>query len=1001
MKRTKFSIKFRIVPVVAMLFACIAVSAQQISVSGKVTDTAGEAIIGATVSETGTTNATMTDLDGNFALRNVSSNGSLQISSIGYLTQTISVNGRTTINVTLQDDGGINLNEVVAIGYGTVRKNDATGSLTAINADQMGKGLAPNAQDLMIGKVAGLSVVSGGGAPTDGSTIRIRGGSSLSASNDPLIVIDGVPLSNNLLGGLGSVLNSINPNDIETFTVLKDASATAIYGTRASNGVILITTKKGISGTGKGSTFRVQYDGNTSVSTKRNQIDVLNGDEFRDFVKTTFAGATNEGSVLAKLGTYNTDWQSQIFQTGLNVDHNLSVLGSVKDFMPYRISFGYTDMNGILKTSSMERYTGSISLAPTFFDRHLTVNINAKGMYIKNRFADRGAIGEAAAFDPTQPVYDANSPFGGYWSWIGADGHLIKVGTKNPVARLMMQQDDSKAYQVIANTQFDYSVHFLPDLHLNLNLAYDYSYSDGKTWRPLNSPVQNEEYEFLRTYNVTHKNPLVEFFAQYKKEFGINSIDLMAGHSYQSFYRESPTIERHIGAFNDDGTPVEIITKDPSELRLESYFGRINYGLLNRYLLTATIRTDGSSRFLQGHRWGLFPAAALAWRISEESFLKNSKAVSNLKLRLGWGITGQQDIGVGDYPALNTYQTSPGVAANYYIDGQWIGLIKPLAYNPILTWEKTTTYNAGLDFGFANNRINGSIDVYHRLTKDLINTDVWIAMGTNYKETVIANLGSLKNDGIEFAINAVPVAKKNFKWEFGFNAAYNRNEITQLALGDNKLASKRFESTGGDGSFFLKIHQVGQHAGMYYVYEQVYNEQGQPIEGLYVDRNNDGIIDDYDMYPYHNADPKIIFGFNTRLTIKRWDFSIASHGSYGNYNYNSIASRNAELAPARVFANEFLSNRFKSAFDANFQMKQVLSDYYIQDASFYRIDNITLGYSFPTIGQVKVAGRVYGSVQNPFVFTKYKGLDPEISGGKDDNFYPRPVTFMLGLNLSF
>jgi iron complex outermembrane receptor protein len=969
-------------------------SAQTSVVKGKVTEPSGEAAIGVSVVVKGTTNGVMVSSDGSYTLSNVSQNSVIEFSSIGYKTVTVTFTGQPEISVTMEEDTQL-LDELVVVGYGSVKKTDATGAVTAIKADLNGRGLAPNAQDMMIGKIAGVSVISGGGAPTDGATIRIRGGSSLSANNDPLIVVDGIPLGGGP-GGVGNMLSSINPTDIETFTVLKDASATAIYGSRASNGVIIITTKKGASGK-----IKVTYDGNVSFSTKRNQVDVLSGDEFRDFVKKTFAGASNEGSVLAKLGTENTDWQKEIFRTTVNTEHNLSIYGGVKDFLPYRVSLAYTDLNGILKTAGMDRYTGNVSMSPVLFDKHLTVNLNVKGMYIKNRFADRGAIGAATAMDPSQPVYDANSQFGGYWSWLGNDGNLLKVATKNPVAMLMMNHDNSNVYQIIANAQLDYKVHFLPDLHLNLNIGTDYSHSKGKIWRPLNSPMQNQEYEFLKDYTEDRRNPLMEFFAQYKKELGVHSIDVMAGHSWQHFWHKNPAVEQHIGQVNEDGSPVVINTNSPSELYLESYFGRINYGLFDKYMFTFTMRTDGSSRFLKGHRWGLFPAAAFAWRMNEESFIKKIDLISNLKLRLGWGITGQQDIGVGDYPAVNAYQTSEGVAANYWIDGKWVTLIKPVAYNPILTWEKTTTYNAGLDFGFLRNRINGSIDIYHRVTKDLINTEVSIPSGSNFGEYVAANVGSLTNDGVEFMINAIPVVAKDFQWDFGFNIAYNRNEITELTLGDNSAAYRRYGSTGGDGSFNLNIHKVGYAAGMYYVYEQVYDNDKKPIEGLYVDRNNDGILDDNDMYIYHNATPKVILGFNTKLTWKSWDLSIASHGSIGNYNYNGMAANHAELAPARVFANEFLSNRYKSAFDSNFQMKQLLSDYYIQNASFYRIDNITLGYSFPSVGTMPVSGRVYGSVHNPFVFTKYQGLDPEISGGVDNDFYPRPISFILGVKLNF
>jgi iron complex outermembrane receptor protein len=513
--------------------------------------------------------------------------------------------------------------------------------------------------------------------------------------------------------------------------------------------------------------------------------------------------------------------------------------------------------------------------------------------------------------------------------------------------------------------------------------------------------MQNQEYAYQKDWTNERKNPLLDFYAQYKKDFSTSSLDVMGGYSWQHFWHKEPFTEYHIGEFDADGNPVVIPGDAPSELYLESFFGRVNYNLLSKYLFTATVRTDGSSRFAKGHRWGLFPAAALAWRVNEESFLKEVDAVSNLKLRLGWGITGQQDIGQGDYPSVNRYQTSQGIAASYYRDGQWVMLIKPLSFTPTLTWEKTTTYNVGLDYGFINNRISGSIDWYHRKTVDLINSEVKTPSGANFSEFVVDNVGSLENNGIEYTLNLMPVVTKNWQWEVGFNMAYNKNKITELTYGDNTLAYREFENTGGDGGRPLKIHKVGHPAGMFFVYEQVYDEAGKPIEGLYADRNNDGQINEQDRYMYHNSTPDFIYGFTTRLSWKAWDFSIASHGNAGNYNYNGMDSNHAELSPARVYANEFLTNRYQSAFDVNFGMKQVQTDYYIQNASFFRIDNVTLGWAFNKSKSLPLSGRIYGSVQNPLVLTKYTGLDPEISGGIDNDFYPRPVSVIFGINVNF
>ena len=982
----------------SFLMFCSSIHAQQ-TVTGRVIDEKGEAAIGVSVLVQGSNNGAITDLDGEYTLSNVSLNSSISFTYIGYQTQTVTYTGQRIINITLQEDAQM-LDELVVIGYGSVKKSDATGSVTAIKADLDGRGLAPNAQDMMVGKIAGVNVTSDGGSPSGSATIRIRGGSSLSANNDPLIVVDGIPLSGGP-NGVGNMLSSINPTDIETFTVLKDASATAIYGSRASNGVIIITTKKGTSGK-----LKITYDGNVSVSHRKNEIDVLSGDEFRDFVKQTFAGATNEAEVVGKLGEANTNWQDEIFRDAVSTEQNLSFYGSVGETMPYRVSLGYTNLNGILKTSKMERYTGSFALSPTLLDKHLNINLNGKGMFVKSRFADQGSIGAAVSMDPTHPVRDYDSSFdfvNNYWSWLGGPEKVLDVATRNPVAMLEMRDDNSIARQFIGNAQFDYKLHFLPELHFNLNLGLDFSDSDGDNKAPANSPMEHSNKGYHNQWYGKRTNTLLDFYAQYKKDlpFLESSLDVMGGYSYQYFKNSGGNTATRLAEYESDGS-LRLVEDNvyENDLCLISFFGRLNYNILSRYLFTFTLRDDGSSRFHKDNRWGLFPAAALAWRINDESFLKDIDVVSNLKLRLGWGITGQQDIGEL-YPSLSKYQTSTGTSANYYRNGEWIGLIKPLSGNPDLKWEETTTYNAGIDFGFLNNRISGAVDVYFRKTKDLFNAEAKVAAGSNFSEYVMANIGTLENKGVEFTLNAIPIVTNDFTWEAGINFAYNKNEITELTLGDNKSAMRRFGNTGGDGGFQLMAHTVGNAHSMYYVYEQIYDENGLPLEGMYVDRNNDGMINEQDLYLYHKPTADFTFGFNTKFIYKDWDLSMASHGSLGNYNYNAVAANNAELGSARVYNNEFLGNRVSSAFDTQFLMKQVLSDYYVQDASFYRIDNITLGWSFKKSQSIPVSGRLYGSVQNPFVFTKYDGLDPEVFGGVDNNFYPRPVSFLFGVNLNF
>lgn len=886
------------------------------------------------------------------------------------------------------------IEEVVLIGYGKVKKGDETGAVTAIRADATTRGLAPNAQDLLVGKAAGVTITTEGGSPSGGAVIRIRGGSSLSASNDPLVIVDGVYMDNQGLGGAGNILNAINPTDVESFTILKDASATAIYGSRASNGVILITTKKG-----RGGGLRLSYDGNMSVSSPKKGIDVLSGEEFRDFITARYALQGNYEEILSKLGQSNTDWQKEIFRTTFNTESNLSLLGSIAQKVPFRASLGYTSLNGTLKTSEMERITGSIALSPSFFDKHLNLQINGRAMDIKNRFANQGAIGAAIYMDPTQSVYDPTSPFGGYYTWRGSDNNIIQVATVNPLSMLNMVTDKAHVQNFIGNVQADYKVHFLPELKLNLNVGLDYSKSDGFKYIPALAPSDYLYGGLDSNWDQQRRNSSLDFYAQYVRDLNFlnSTIDVMAGYSWQHYYREGSYIGHRVSRYDAYGDPLLISESDyASESYLVSFFGRLNYTINDKYLFTFTLRNDGSSRFAKENRWALFPSAALAWKLSEDLF-PESAVVRDLKLRLGYGVTGQQDINQGDYPYLGTYEHSVGNEASYlqgYNNGEpiWVSLLRPSAYNPDLKWESTTTYNIGLDYNLFSGRIEGALDFYQRKTTDLINAETKVAAGTNFREFVAANIGTLENKGVEFSINTQPVKGSRFSWDLGGNIAYNQNTITALSFGDNKDTMRRYS---------MNVHKVGYAAGMYYVYEQVYDTDGKPIEGFYRDRNQDGLINESDLYIYHNPTPDITFGLQTKLKYGAFDLSMASHGSLGNYNYNAVAAGSAALSSASVYANEFIVNRAESAFETNFETSHNLSDYYVQDASFWRIDNITLGWNFNASEGVHRGGRIYAAVQNPLVITKYKGLDPEIFGGYDANLYPRPVTFILGTNINF
>ena len=991
------------------LFLSIGAFAQQIAVKGHVKDTTGEPVIGANVLVKGTTNGTITDFDGNFML-NVPKDAILSVSFVGY--KSAEVKAASTVMVTLEDDSQV-LDAVVVIGYGSVKKNDMTGSVTAIKPDKLNKGLITNAQDMMTGKIAGVSVISKGGAPGEGATIRIRGGSSLTAENDPLIVIDGLAMDNKGVKGLANPLSMVNPNDIESFTVLKDASATAIYGSRASNGVIIITTKKGQAGARP----TISYDGNVSVSTVKSTVDVMDGDQFRSFIKDIWG---EDSEAYSKLGNANTDWQKEIFRPAVSTDHNLTISGGLKN-MPYRVSFGYTNQNGIVKTSKFERYTASVSLAPSFFEDHLKINANLKGMIAKNRYADGGAVGSAVSFDPTQSVR-SDDPyhqyyFDGYFQW-NTDASSLNDDTwkrtfngnapGNPVALLEEKDDRAISKSLIGNLELDYKFHFLPDLHAHVNGGMDLStgkqYTDVSPYSSTNNYYGSYGWEQKDKYNLS-----LNAYLQYSKDFtDKHRFDVMAGYEWQHFHDTSD--QEYWGLYPLSNNVVEnrgqrynnTSSGSATESYLVSFFGRVNYTLLDRYLFTATVRQDGSSRFHKNNRWGLFPSFALGWKLKEEAFLKDVDVLSDLKLRLGYGITGQQNINSGDYPYLAVYETNKD-GAYYPILGEGT-TYRPNAYNPDLKWEKTTTYNVGLDFGFLNNRINGAVDYYYRKTTDLLNS-VFVSAGTNFKNKVLSNVGSLENSGIEFYINSKLVVTTDWTWDLGFNITYNKNEITKLTTGDSEnYYVAAGDNIGGGRDMKAMAHAVGHPASSFYVYQQVYDENGKPIENEFVDRNGDGTINGDDRYFYKKPTADVLMGLTSRLSYKSWDFSFSLRASLNNYVYNSVEAGGSDCNPTSVYSFGALNNRPLMGVANNIQNLKdntLLSDYFVQNASFMKCDNITLGYSFKKLFGAPIGGRVYAAVQNVFTITKYKGLDPEVEKGLDNNIYPRPLTTLIGLSLNF
>lgn len=982
---------------VLFLFLCLTFTyqgfAQTVRVSGRVIDANdGKTLPGVTIAVKNATTGTTTDIDGNYTL-NVERGTTLVVSFIGYTTQEIVVGDQPVINIVMESSITM-LEEAVVIGYGTVKRADATGSIATVTAADFNRGAITTAQDLLIGKSAGVVINNAGGAPGAGATIRIRGGSSLKASNDPLIIIDGVPIDNNTVSGSSNFLSFMNPNDIESFTVLKDASATAIYGSRASNGVILITTKKGV----KGAPFKVTYDGRASVSAATEFVDVYSGDQMRNLAHSN--PVLYEPDTHQKLGVENTDWQNEIFRTAISHDHNLGFSGAYK-ILPYRVSVGYTDEEGILNNTGMERFTGAVSLNPTFLNNNLKVNLNAKGMNAKHNFGDAGAVGSAVNMDPTHPVYVDNDITNNYFQWYTMGASL---GTPNPVEQLMEVDNQATVNRFIGNIQFDYTLPFLPELRANLNLATDYSKSEGHNNRLASSPrnITSDRNGQLIDFNGKNTNDLLDFYLNYVKDLPSLSskLDVTAGYSWQHFQFENFNYHRNIENLTiDPGTGEPIAryesldsTQKIRELQLLSFFGRVNYTLLDRYMLTVTVREDGSSRFAE--HWGTFPAVALGWKINEESFLKDVDFLSELKLRLGWGITGQQDIGDNYYPYQAKYVSS--TSNNYYfIEGEHIATLRPDPYDKSIKWEETTTQNIGLDFGFFKERLYGSFDLYKRETKDLL-SQINIPTGSNFSNTLFTNVGSLENRGAELSLNVIPILQANQSLNIGFNITYNKNEITKLLASDDPNFIGLLEGDGMTGQ--KQVTRVGYAAHSFFVNQQVYDENGNPIEGLYVDLSGKGGVvngDNDDKYIYHNPAPDYLIGFSGRYNYKNWDAGFSSRASIGNYVYNQVL---AGASYDQMYQIGYWKNQTLLLENTKFVKRQFTSDYFVENASFFKLDNVNVGYRVNNIAK-KVNARFSFTVQNVFTITKYTGIDPEVPNGIDNNFYPRPRSFIFGISL--
>ena len=1025
MKQVKIKLPLRALTLASGLLLTASSFAQSGAIKGQVKDASGEPVMGATITVNGKA-VGITDMDGNFSV-DAAPGTKLTFTYLGMTPKTVQASKNMII--TMIDDSK-SLNEVVVIGYGRAKKNDLTGSVTAIKPDEMSKGITSSASDMLVGKIAGVDVQTAGGQPGSGAQIRIRGGASLNASNDPLYVIDGLAIDNNTNKGMSNVLAMINPNDIESFTVLKDASATAIYGSRASNGVIIITTKKGRAGQRP----TVTYNGDITISTIQKKYEVMNASEYKQALTSLGKDISSLG-----LGDADTDWQDEIFRTSVSTKHSLSIQGGLKD-MPYRIGLGFEDNNGIVKTSWMKRFNTSVNLAPSFLDKHLNFNFTAKYMFEKDRYAQAGdAIFNALRMDPTQPVRVNDEKYdcvGGYFQYLGNKSDKVtdpnwKYTPKsqyplNPVSILDTYKCIAKTHDISSNLEVDYKIHGFEDLHLHA--AIGAQYTDGRQNEDTNKysatvdSNTGSSNNYFGRYLTNHQYKYSiegKAFAEYAHKFGVHDIDIMAGAEQSHYHRSGYEFGSGIDEYLRDTNPQYEATEgkwnyenDPkfqsdefwkTHNSLVSYFGRFNYNLLDRYLLTATFRADGSSRFRKGKKWGYFPAAAFAWKISNEPFMKNVKWIDELKLRLGWGKTGQQN-GIDDFYYTTLYRVSNSYG-QYPFGDNYYPTLRPSASNSDLTWEKTTTYNAGLDFTALNGRFGFNVDGYYRKTTDLL-SQVAVAAGTNLSDKILKNVGSLENYGVELAFNVKPIVTKDFVWDVTYNVGWNHNEITELEAGLKDWVWTGSKVSRGNNTL-VQVNKVGEPLNSFYVFQQVYDENGKPIEGVYVDRDGNGKIDNDDRYCYKSPAPDVIMGLTTKFIYKNWDFSAAFHASIGNYVYYDFLNEKAVLAD--LSKDNIFRNTTAEAVDLGFWGKTTkatnTSDYFVRNASYVKCTNMTLGYSFPALikaGAEKIcSGRIFFTVQNPFIISKYKGIDPEVSSGIDSNPYPRPISFQLGLNLNF
>lgn len=966
-----------------MVMSSLGVYAQEQShtVKGTVTDEGGKALERVSVLVSGTSTSTLTNASGGFTVQLPPGKDVLEFTYVGAAKKIVKVEGDTLhVVMTFEDK---KLDEIVVIGYGTKTKKDMTGSAVSISSKEFNPGLVGSSEQLISGKSSGVQIMTNGGSPTAGSTIRIRGGASLSASNAPLIVLDGVPLeTGGISGNSSNFLSMINPNDIESITVLKDAASTAIYGSRASNGVMMITTKKG-----KGDQLKINFSTVVTLQQRKNVADMMSPAQFRSVIN-----AEGTDAQKALLGGANTDWQKEVFKNAMGTDNNLGVTGRIAKALPFRASMGYYNQHGNLQTDKTQRFTGSLVLTPSFFDKHLNLTLNLKGAANNNRFANTDAIWNSVAFNPTQPVYSGKPAFGGFYESLDNSGIPATGANRNPVGLLEQETRKSDVYRSIGNFDVDYRFHFLPDLKAHVTVGYDYSKGEGSLWIPATSANGYNVGGSNNSYSQTLKNKLFTGYLNYSRNINnVHRFDATAGYDYQHWSAKAPAITY----YNEKGQLQSTAKATDERHVLLSYYGRVNYTLFSKYMITGTVRRDGTSRFSPENRWGTFPSVAVAWNVIDENFLKYNKVLSNLKLRASYGVTGQQD-GIGNYSYMSVYQQGNSYA-NYRFGDEYLYVYRPSVYVYDLKWETTKAFNYGVDFGFLNNRIAGSVEYYTRKTYDLL-ANVSVPAGTNFDQTATTNVGNIESHGFEFQLNTTPVSQRDFKLDVNFNATNQYTKVTNITLvkGATTVGTYAGPAVAGRG---IQILTPGYQPNMFYVYKQVYDASGKPLEGVYADLNKDGVINEQDLYRYHSPAATWMLGFNTQATYKKWSAGFTMRANIGNYVYNNTKMGLSAWETVQ-YVDAALNNLHKDYLHTGFKTRQYYSDYYVENASFLRMDNMSVAYNFGKVAK-HVNMRVGAIAQNVFTITKYSGQDPEVTNGFESAFYPRPRTYSININLEF